>query len=197
MAFGITSFKDLSVVNDCDECDLEEQCCTESCEARLFVGKCGQIDYQTGELKPEAFFFQPRGSYLIGGISDNATLREKSRQGCKKFRWRGQPDTSFDVTWDICQSDPANGILLGRCNFDYVLIPICHNVNFDPENDGDLSIWNQRTKVFWGRAVGDTYNWEFPEDECQTTSRTFLTSGYCYETDIEALIPTAEELEAA
>lgn len=193
MAFGITSFKDVNLVNDCDECDLDEQCCTESCEARLFVGPCGQIDYQTGELKPEANFWEPRGSYLIGGVSNNTPVREKSRQGCTKFRIAGQPDYSFDVTWDICQSDPANGVLLGKCNFDAVIIPICNNVNFEL----NPSIWDQRTKVFWGRFQGDTYNWEFPEDECQTTSRTFSQSGYFYQTDIEALIPTADELVAA
>lgn len=185
MALGLGSeYNDFD--EDCIECELDQDCCTESCEARLFIGPCGTLDYSTGEILNIADFCEPQ-PYMITSITDNAPIREKSRQGCKKFRLRGQPDYSFDVTFDICQSSNAHGILLGRCPFDYVLAPKANNMNFEL----NPNIFDQGTKVFWGRVIGDTYSWEFPEDECQTTTRTFLTSGYCWETQIEALIPNA------
>ena len=182
MAEGLSS--DYDLVDDCQDCELDQECCTESCEARLWVAPCGTIDYATGEVDGDAraAFCEPQ-PYMLTSFVDNAPVREKPRQGCKKFRLRGRPDYSFDVTFDICQGSAAHGLLLGRCAFDYLISPKGNNMNFELYP----SIFDQRTKVIWGRVIGDVAAWELPDDECQTTTRTFLTSGYCWETQTEAL----------
>jgi len=202
MAAGLSSEYDLSYITDCLECELPQSCCDESCEGRIWVAPCGSIDYPTGEIKNIADFCEPP-SITDFSHSDNAQLREKMYRGCKKSRRRGMPDIAVNLTWDICQSDRANGFLLGRCPFDFVIAPKGNNLNFEQ----NPSIFDQQTKVFWGRIVGDTYDWQYPEDDCQNTTRTFMTDLYCWETQVESLIQDAirmgigsdedEELQAA
>lgn len=173
-------------ITDCAQCELDEGCCDDSCEGRIWVGPCGTLDYATGEIANIADFCEPPNITAMSH-TDNAPIREKQYRGCKKGRKRGQPDLQFSLTWDICQSEDAHGILLGRCAFDYVIAPKANNLNFEL----NPNIFDQQTKVFWGRAIGDTFTWEYPDDDCQNTTRTFMTDRFCWETPIQALIPNA------
>lgn len=185
MAEGLSSdYTQTGWIDDCLDCDIDNVCCDESCEGRVWVAPCGSIDYATGEIADFAAFCEPANVTAMSH-TDNATIREKQYRGCKKSRRRGQPDLSFTLSWDICQSEASHGILLGRCPFDYVIAPKGNNLNFEL----NPSIYDQLTYVMWGRAIGDTNTWEYPDDECQNTSRTFMTDLYCWETKIQALIP--------
>ena len=185
MAEGITSdYEQDSWVSDCLDCELETTCCDEACEGRVWIAPCGSLDYATGEILNIADFCEPINITAMSH-TDNAAIREKQYRGCKKSRRRAQPDISFSLSWDICQSDPSHGILLGRCAFDYVIAPKASNLNFEL----NPSIFNQTTYVLWGRAIGDTFTWEYPDDECQNTSRTFMTDSYCWQSQIQALVP--------
>lgn len=186
MAKGIDFYNgDQSWITDCIECELDTACCDESCEGRIWVAPCGTLDYSNGEILTSADFCEPP-SITAMSHTDNAPIREKQYRGCKKSRRRGQPDLSITLSWDICQSEPSHGILLGRCPFDYLIAPKANNVNFEL-ND---SVFDQQTKVFWGRAIGDTFTWEYPDDDCQNTTRTFMTDQHCWENLIESLIPS-------
>ena len=183
MAAGLSSEYDEDYYAQCLDCELEGYCCDDACEGRIWVAKCGSIDYQTGQIANIADFCEPLNITTFSH-SDNSTLREKQYRRCKKRRIRGMPDFAVDLSFDICQSDFATGLLLGRCAFDFVAAPKGNNLNFQQ----NPSIFDQQTKVFWGRIIGDTYTWEYPDDDCQNTSRTFLTDLYCWETQTEALI---------
>lgn len=185
MAEGLSSDYDLDFLTECLDCEFDT-CCDEACEGRIWVAPCGTIDYSTGEIANIADFCEPSNVTAMSH-TDNATVREKQYRGCKKSRRRGMPDISFTLSWDICQSDRAHGILLGRCPFDYVIAPKGNNLNFEL----NPSIFDQETYVIWGRVVGDTNTWEYPDDDCQNTSRTFMTDLYCWQTRIEALAQDA------
>ena len=192
MAAGLSSDYDLDFLTKCTSCDVDQSCCDESCEARIWVGPCGSIDYSTGELANIADFCEPP-SVTAFSFTDNATVREKQYRNCKKSRRRGQPDLSFSLTWDICQSERSHGILLGRCPFDYVIAPKGNNLNFEL----NPSIFDQQTMVLWGRVVGDSNTWDFPDDDCQTTTRTFMTDLFCWMTDVESLLQDGEAAAVA
>ena len=184
MAEGLSSdFEQSSWVSDCLDCEVEAACCDESCEGRIWVAPCGSINYATGEIENMAAFCEPLNVTAMSH-TDNATVREKQYRNCKKARRRGQPDYSFSLSFDICQSEAAHGLLLGRCAFDYVIAPKANNLNFELNG----SIFDQETYVMWGRSIGDSYTWEYPDDECQNTSRTYMTDRFCWETQIQALI---------
>ena len=182
MAEGLSSEYDIDWTIACQDCELPDTCCDESCEGRIWVAPCGTIDYLTGEILNIANFCEPQNVTAMS-FTDNAVVREKQYRGCKKSRRRGMPDLSWTITWDICQGDAANVQLLGRCSFDYVIAPKGNNLNFEL----NPSILDQNTYTAWGRAVGDTFTWEFPDDDCQNTTRTFMTDRYCFEGQIEAL----------
>lgn len=191
MAEGLSSSYDQDHLLECIDCELPQACCDDACEGRIWVAPCGTIDYDTGELANIADFCEP-ASVTAMSHTDNAPVREKQYRGCKKSRRRGQPDLSFTLGWDICQGDDAHALLLGRCPFDYVIAPKGNNMNFEL----NPSIFDQQTKVFWGRVLGDTFTWEYPDDECQNTSRTFMTDLYCWETGTQAQIQNMLALQA-
>lgn len=178
---------DYDYLTDCPECDATPLCCDRSCEAVLWIAPCGNIDWETGIPNAEAFC-EPE-NYKVGSFSRNRQTIEKTYQGCKKRRYKGSPDPSFDVTIDICQSSYAHYLLLGDCPFEYIYVPKGNNFNLQL----NPSLFDQRTKVWWGRVVGDSDTWEFPEDDCQTSSRTYLTDGNCYQTETEARIASIDE----
>jgi hypothetical protein len=184
MAGGLSSNYDIDYTTDCIECTVPEACCDESCEGRIWVAPCGSIDYATGEIIAINDFCEPP-TITAMSHSDVSGLREKQYRGCKKFRRRNAPDFQFTLGFDICQGEFAHAILLGRCSFDYVIAPKGNNLNLEL----NPSLFNQETKVFWGRIVGDSNTWEYPDDDCQNTSRTYMTDGYCWETGIQAEIP--------
>lgn len=176
MAEGITSdFEQDSWINDCLECDVGESCCDESCEGLIWIAPCGSIDYTNGEILTMANFCQPP-SVTSMSYDPGYTLREKKYRGCGKSRRPNEPDPSFTLGWDICQNDPAHALMLGRCAFDYVIAPKASSVDFATI----ASIFNQPTYMAWGRAIGDSLTWEFPDDECQSTSRTFMKDRYSW-----------------
>lgn len=183
MAEGFSSEYDQDWIDECLECEIEPSCCDDSCEGRIWVAPCGSIDYLTGEIAQSANFCEPINITAMSH-TDNAPIREKQYRGCKKSRRRGQPDISFTLSWDICQSDSSHAILLGRCPFDYLIAPKANNVNFE----ANPSPFDMDTYMLWGRAVGDTYTWEYPDDDCQNTSRTFMTDLYCWHTTIQAVV---------
>ena len=183
MAEGLSSdYINEAWIDDCLECEIEDVCCDDACQGRIWVAKCGTIDYTTGEIGDLSAFCEPPNITSFSH-TDNAAIRDKQYRGCKKSRRRGQPDISYTLGFDICQSENAHGILLGRCAFDYVIAPKANNLNFELNS----SIFDQKTYVLWGRSVGDSFTWEYPDDDCQNTSRTFMTDLYCWEGKIEAL----------
>ena len=174
---------DYDYLTDCPECSVDLGCCDESCEAVLWIAPCGNIDFKTGLIIDTSAFCVPP-NYKISSFSKNRPTIEKKYQGCKRSRRKGPPDPSFDVTIDICQSEASHGLLLGDCPFEYIFVPKGNNFNhqlYPNLND-------QRTKVWYGRVIGDTDNWEFPDDDCQTSTRTYMTDLYCGETGTEAEI---------
>lgn len=191
MAQGLSSVYDEDYYNECVDCDIAGQCFDDACEYRVWFAKCGSIDYTTGEIANIADFCELINVTAFSH-SPNYTIREKNLRGCKRARSLSRADTTFSLSWVICQGDDVQALLLGSCPFDYVLSPKGNNLNFEQ----NPSIFDQTTKVLWGRAIGDNYTWEYPDDDCQETSRDFMTDRYCWETEIEAAIPTAEPLAA-
>ena len=178
---------DYDYLTDCPECENPQICCDMSCEAVLWIAPCGSIDWETG-IPIAARFCEPI-PYKLSNFSRNRTTIEKSYQGCKTFRLKGPPDPSFDVTFDICQSSYAHSLLVEDCPFNYIYVPKANNFNLEL----NPSLFNQKTKVWWGRVIGDTDSWELPDKDCQTMSRTYLTDGYCYQTLTEAGIANLAE----
>jgi|GEM_PF-5673353 len=187
MANGLDiNINDYVWLEECLECELPQLCCNESCQGRVWVAPCGTIDYETGELTSPEPFCEPLGITSISH-SDNASIREKRYQGCKISRRRGIPDFSLDLTFDICQGDYGTSLLLSRCAIDVVVAPLANNVNLEL----NPSLFDQQTKVFWGRILGDSYTWEYPEDDCQSTSREYMTDRFCWSTGTESEIADA------
>ena len=186
MANGLSiEYNDIDFLTECLECEIDP-CCNDSCEGRIWVAPCGTINYDDGELNSPAPFCEPL-SLTSMSYTDNTPIREKRYLGCKISRRRGIPDQSISLTFDICQGDIAVNYLLSKCSIDFVLVPRANNLNLEL----NPSLFDQQTKVIWGRMIGDTYTWEFPEDDCQTTTREFMIDRYCWETEPEAFIANA------
>ena len=182
MAEGLSSnYDDQDYLTDCLNCEVEDECCDEGCEGRIWVAPCGSINYANGEIANIAAFCEPPNITSLSH-NPNYSIREKPYRGCKKSRTAGMPDTTFSLSFDICQGNYAHSLLLGRCSFDYIIAPKGRNLNFELSP----SIFDQKTKVLWGRAVGEASEHEYPEDDCQTTSKTYLTNRYCWELGTEA-----------